>query len=116
MRQSTETTRRQAELMASLTRVSESILHRLDTPLLASAGGDEQLAAMRELAPLTLERQPGGDAVSVRRDLGAEMASAARREGVTARQHDARPLALEAAARVVQLWRINRHAFYCNIY
>ena len=42
--------RHQAELMTTLTTVSESILQRLDTPLLASAGGDEQLAAMRALA------------------------------------------------------------------
>jgi hypothetical protein len=47
---------------------------------------------------MTLERRSGGDADDVRRDLGAAMASAARREGASARQHDARPLALEAAA------------------
>jgi hypothetical protein len=46
MQQNSETMRHQAELMTSLTSVSESILQRLDTPLLASAGGDEQLAAM----------------------------------------------------------------------
>jgi hypothetical protein len=97
MQQSSEAMRHQAELMATLTSVSESILRRLDTPLLASAGGDEQLAAMRELAPMTLERLSGGDADDVRRDLGAAMASAVRREGVSTR-HDARPPALEAAA------------------
>ncbi len=99
VQQNTETMRRQADLVASLTDLSHSILQRLDTPLPTSAGGDEQLAAMRELAPMTLERQSGGDADGVRRDLGAEMASAARREGVPARQHDARPSALETAAR-----------------
>ncbi len=62
MQQSSEAMRHQAELMATLISVSESILRRLDAPLLASAGGDEQLAAMRELAPMTLERQSGGDA------------------------------------------------------
>ena len=46
---------------------------------------------------MTLERRPGGDADDVRRDLGAAMASADRREGVSTR-HDARPPALEAAA------------------
>jgi hypothetical protein len=97
MQQSSEAMRHQAELVATLTSVSESILRRLDSPLLASAGGDEQLAAMRELAPMTLERQSGGDADDVRRDLVAAMASAARREGVSTR-HDDRPLALEAAA------------------
>jgi hypothetical protein len=82
MQQSSEAMRHQAELMATLTSVSESILQRLDTPLLASAGGAEQLAAMRELAPMTIERRSGGDADDVRRDLGAAMASAARRERV----------------------------------
>jgi hypothetical protein len=47
------------------------IIQRLDTPILASAGVDQQLAAMRELAPMTLERRPGGDADDVRRDLDA---------------------------------------------
>jgi hypothetical protein len=75
----------------------ESILRRLDTPPLALTGGDEQLAALQELAPMTLERRSGGNADDVRRDLGAAMASAARREGVSTR-HDARPLALEEAA------------------
>jgi hypothetical protein len=97
MQQNSEAMRHQAELMATLTSVSESILRRLDAPLLASARGDEQLAAVRELAPMTLERRSGGDADDVRRDLGAAMASAARREGVSTR-HDARPPALEEAA------------------
>jgi hypothetical protein len=90
MQQSSEAMRHQAELM-------ESILRRLDTPPLALTGGDEQLAALQELAPMTLERRSGGNADDVRRDLGALMASAARREGVSTR-HDARPLALEEAA------------------
>ena len=46
---------------------------------------------------MTLERRPGGNADDVRRDLGAAMASAARREGVSTR-HDVRPLAFEQAA------------------
>ena len=75
----------------------ESILRRLDTPPVALTGGDEQLAALQEVAPMTLERRSGGNADDVRRDLGAAMASAARREGVSTR-HDARPLALEEAA------------------
>jgi hypothetical protein len=33
---------------------------------------------MAEVVPMTLERQPGGDAGGVRRDLGAQMALAAR--------------------------------------
>ncbi len=53
MQQSSEAMRHQAELM-------ESILRRLDTPPLALAGGDEQLTALRELAPMTLERRSGG--------------------------------------------------------
>ena len=68
MQQSSEAMRHQTELMTTLTSVSESILRRLDTPLLASAGSDEQLADMRELAPMTLERRSGGDADDVRRD------------------------------------------------
>ena len=97
MQQSSEAMRHQKELMATLTSVSESILQRLDTPLSASVGGNEQLAAMRELAPQTLERRSGGYADDVRRHLGAAMASADRREGVSTR-HDAHPPALEAAA------------------
>ena len=46
---------------------------------------------------MTLERRSGGNADDVRRDLGAAMASAARREGVSTR-HDARPLAFEGTA------------------
>ena len=60
VQQNTETMRRQADLVASLNGLSQSILQRLGTPLPTSAGGDEQLAAMRELAPMTLERQSGG--------------------------------------------------------
>ena len=45
MQQSSEAMRHQAELM-------ESILRRLDTPPLALTGGDEQLAALQELAPM----------------------------------------------------------------
>jgi hypothetical protein len=90
MQQSSEAMRHQAALM-------ESILRRLDTPPVALTGGDEQLAALQELAPMTLERRPGGNADDVRRDLGAAMASAARREGVSTR-HDVRPLAFEQAA------------------
>ncbi len=97
MQQSSEAMLHQAELMTTLASVSESILRRLDTPLLALAGSDEQLAAMRELAPMTLERRSGGDADDVRLDLGVAMALAARREGVSTR-HDVRPLALETAA------------------
>ena len=89
MQQSSEAMRHQAALM-------ESILRRLDTPPVALTGGDEQLAALQEVAPRTLERRPGGNAGDVRRDLGAAMASAARREGVSTR-HDARPLAFEEA-------------------
>ena len=89
LQQSSEAMRHQATLM-------ESILRRLDTPPVALTGGDEQLAALQEVAPMTLERRPGGDADEVRRDLGAAMASAARREGVSTR-HDARPLAFEEA-------------------
>jgi hypothetical protein len=90
MQQSSEAMRHQAELM-------ESILRRLDTPPLALTGGDEQLAALQELSPMTLDRRSGGNTDDVRRDLGAAMASAARREGVSTR-HDDRPLALEEAA------------------
>ena len=90
MQQSSEAMRHQAALM-------ESILRRLDTPPVALTGGDEQLAALQEVAPMTLERRSGGNADDVRRDLGAAMASAARREGVSTR-HDARPLAFEEAA------------------
>ncbi len=59
----------------------ESILRRLDTPPVALTGGDEQLTALQEVAPMTLERRPGGNADDVRRALGAAMASAARRGG-----------------------------------
>jgi hypothetical protein len=82
--------------ISRLEMLMESILRRLDAPPVALAGGDEQLAALQEVAPMTLERRPGGDADEVRRDLGAAMASAARREGVSTR-HDARPLAFEEA-------------------
>jgi hypothetical protein len=90
MQQSSEAIRHQEELM-------ESILRRLDTPPLALTGGDEQLAALQELAPMTLDRRSGGNADDVRRGLGAAMALAAWREGVSTR-HDVRPLALEEAA------------------
>ncbi len=75
----------------------ESILRRIDTPPVALTGGDEQLAALQEVAPMTLERRPGGNADDVRRALGAAMASAARRAGVSTR-HDARPPAFEEVA------------------
>jgi hypothetical protein len=81
MRQNSETMLRQEQLMASLAQVSQSIIECLDTPLRVQGGGDEQLTVMAEVVPMTLERQPGGDAGGVRRDLGAEMASAGRREG-----------------------------------
>ena len=99
MQQSTEAMRHQAAHM-------ESILRRLDTPPVALTGGDEQLAALQEVAPMTLERRPGGDADDVRRDLGAAMASAARREGVSPR-HDDLPLVLEAAAIASSAYRSN---------
>jgi hypothetical protein len=97
MQQSAEALRQSSEAMRHQATLMESILQRLATPPVASTGGDEQLAALQEVAPMTLERRPGGDADDVRRDLGAAMASAARREGVSTR-HDARPLALEEAA------------------
>ena len=116
MQQSSEAMLRQAELMTTLASVSELILRRLDTPPLALTGGDEQLAAMHknnkrriimhELASMTFERRSGGDADDVRRDLGAAMASAARREGVSPR-HDDLPLVLEAAAIASSAYRSN---------
>jgi hypothetical protein len=45
---------------------------------------------MAEVVPMTVERQPGGDAGGVQLDLGPEMASAARRDGGSIRRHDAR--------------------------
>ena len=47
--------------------------------------------------PWTLDCQHGGDAGGVLRDLGAEMASEARRDGGNIRRHDARPPLLETA-------------------
>jgi hypothetical protein len=66
MQQSSEAMRHQAALM-------ESILRRLDTPPVALTGGDEQLAALQELAPMTLERRPGGNADDVRRERGNDL-------------------------------------------
>ena len=97
MQQSSEAMRQSSEAMRHQAALMESILRRLETPPVALTGGDEQLAALQELAPMTLERRSGGNADDVRRDLGAAMASAARREGVSTR-HDVRPLAFEQAA------------------
>jgi hypothetical protein len=60
-------------------------------------GGDEQLTTMAAVVPMTLDCQHGGDADGVLRDLGAEMASEARRDGGNIRRHDARPPSLETA-------------------
>ena len=95
MRQNSETMLRQEQLMVSLAQVSQSIIERLDTPLRVQGGGNEQLAAMAEVVPMTLDRQPGVDSGGVLQDLGSEMASVARRECGSIRRHDARPPSLE---------------------
>ncbi len=67
MQQSSEALRQSSEAMRHQTTLMESILRRLDTPSVALTGGDEQLAALQEVAPMTLERRPGGNADDVLR-------------------------------------------------
>jgi hypothetical protein len=95
IQQNSETMLPQEQLVVSLGQVSQSIIECLDTPLRVQGGGDEQLVAIAEVVPMTLDRQPGVDAVGVRRDLGSEMALVARLDCCSISRHDARPPLLE---------------------
>jgi hypothetical protein len=56
MRQNSETMLPQEQLMVLIDQVSKSIIDCLDTPLRVQGGVNEQLTALAEVVPMTLDR------------------------------------------------------------